>query len=116
MTPDSLAGLAEHLNTLTGADKVPLIVDEVLRWAIEWSASDVHIEPTADSVWIRLRLDGVLQEVGHLEKNLAPNLAARIKVLADLLSYKTDIPQEGSIRRDRLVHLLAGREFELQKT
>ena len=58
-------------------------------------ASDVHFEPTHRSVEVRFRIDGVLQPAATLAKDLAPNLVARLKVLADLLTYRLDIPQEG---------------------
>jgi type II secretory ATPase GspE/PulE/Tfp pilus assembly ATPase PilB-like protein len=95
-------------------EKIPLLVDEILRAALRWSASDIHLEPTQDSFWIRLRLDGVLQEVGHLKRAFAPNIIARIKVMAEMLTYRTDIPQDGGIRRTRISHLLKGEEADLR--
>src|SRR5262249_12965478 len=44
------------------------------------------------------RIDGVLRPVAALPRELAPNVIARLKVLADLLTYRVDVPQEGSIR------------------
>ena len=45
-----------------------------------------------------LRLDGVLQPAVTFPKDLAPNIVSRLKVLAELLTYRTDVPQEGRIR------------------
>lgn len=84
-----------------GPERVGRLVDQILLDAIRRSASDVHIEPTHRQVEIRLRLDGVLQPVATLSRELAPNLVARLKVLAELLTYRLDIPQEGSIRQDQ---------------
>ena len=47
---------------------------------------------------MRWRIDGVLQPVAVLPAKLAPNVVARLKVLAELLTYRTDVPQEGRIR------------------
>src|SRR5439155_17903240 len=47
---------------------------------------------------IRLRIDGVLSPAATLPRELAPNLVARLKVLAELLTYRVDIPQEGGMR------------------
>jgi general secretion pathway protein E len=47
---------------------------------------------------LRWRIDGVLQPVALMPMKLAPNIVARLKVLAELLTYRTDVPQEGRIR------------------
>lgn len=72
-------------------------VQRMMRIADEAGASDVHIEPTADALELRWRLDGVLQPLGRLPKESAPNVVARLKVLARLLTYESALPQEGRI-------------------
>ena len=74
----------------------------LLRQARDAGASDVHLDPTAGGLGVRWRLDGVLQPLGALPKEVAPNIVARIKVLAGLLTYETALPQEGRIWDDRL--------------
>jgi type II secretory ATPase GspE/PulE/Tfp pilus assembly ATPase PilB-like protein len=76
-------------------------VERLLAAGRAAGASDIHLQPAADALEIRFRLDGVLQAVGRLPLALAPNVVARLKVLADLLTYRTEIPQEGRIRQDR---------------
>jgi type II secretory ATPase GspE/PulE/Tfp pilus assembly ATPase PilB-like protein len=44
-----------------------------------------------------VRLSGVLQELVHLPLDLMDKLAGRIKVMASLISYQTDLPQEGHV-------------------
>ncbi len=83
----------------TGPERTSRIVDLILTDAVRRAASDVHFEPTHRAVEIRYRLDGVMQAVAMLSRELAPNLVARLKVLAELLTYRVDIPQEGSIRQ-----------------
>ena len=61
-------------------------------------ASDVHFLPGALGLQLTWRLDGVLQPVALLPAKVAPNIVARLKVLAELLTYRTDVPQEGRIR------------------
>lgn len=73
-------------------------VDRLLAAARRLAASDVHLLPAAEELEVRLRLDGVLQLAARLPRALAPNVIARLKVLADLLTYRTDVPQEGRIR------------------
>jgi general secretion pathway protein E len=74
------------------------IVDVLLTAAHEAGASDVHLQPNEAGLEIRWRLDGVLQPAGTLRGKIGPNLIARLKVLADLLTYRLDVPQEGRIR------------------
>src|SRR5205814_1567649 len=59
---------------------------------------DVHFEPTSHTLELRTRIDGVMQTEAVLPRELGPNVIARLKVLAELLTYRTDIPQEGGIR------------------
>jgi general secretion pathway protein E len=85
----------------TGPERTSRLVDQILRDALRRSASDIHLEPTSRAVEVRYRLDGVLQRVASLGRELAPNIVARLKVLAELLTYRLDVPQEGSIRQDQ---------------
>ncbi|MBP8304709.1 MAG: type II/IV secretion system protein [Phycisphaerae bacterium] len=72
-------------------------VDDLLARAVQADASDVHFEPTAGELVVKYRLDGVLNVVDRLPKAVADNVVARLKVLAGLLTYRNDIPQEGRI-------------------
>lgn len=73
------------------------VVNLLLRASRASGASDLHIQPTRDGQEIRWRIDGVLHDVALLSAELAPNVVARLKVLAGLLTYRTDVPQEGRI-------------------
>ena len=74
-------------------------VDRLLAAAAAARASDLHLQSTADGLDARLRIDGVLQRLAVIPKSVAPNVIGRLKVLAELLTYRTDMPQEGRIRR-----------------
>jgi general secretion pathway protein E len=74
------------------------LVDLLLTEARASGTSDVHLLPSAEGVEVHWRIDGVLHRIATLPASLAPNLVARLKVLADLLTYRTDVPQEGRIR------------------
>jgi type II secretory ATPase GspE/PulE/Tfp pilus assembly ATPase PilB-like protein len=73
-------------------------VDLILDRSRAEGASDVHFQPTRDGLEIRRRIDGVLEPVAILPASIASNVVARLKILANLLTYKNDIPQEGRIR------------------
>ena len=74
------------------------IVAAVLQAATQANASDVHFTPTEIELAISWRIDGVLRVVATVPRRLSANVAARLKVLADLLTYRTDVPQEGRLR------------------
>src|SRR5438105_3392111 len=93
------ADLQTLLNRLERSrlDYVPAVVDLVLEAAHRRQASDVHFDPTLRGLEVRFRLDGVLHPAAQLPLDAAPNVIARLKVLAELLTYRTDIPQEGRL-------------------
>jgi len=74
------------------------VVEQLIHWAGKLAASDVHLNPMADGLEVRIRLDGVLYRAGVFPGFALRKIVTRIKVLADLLTYRTDIPQEGRIR------------------
>lgn len=76
------------------SDAVALVLEEAQRAG----ASDVHLQPGPEGLDLRWRIDGVLQPAALLPPAVAPNVVARLKVLAELLTYRTDTPQEGRIR------------------
>lgn len=79
------------------ADYVPQLVDAVLQGARESQASDVHLRPTEHAIEMKWRIDGVLQPVAEFSRELGPKIVGRLKVMADLLTYRTDLPQEGRL-------------------
>jgi type II secretory ATPase GspE/PulE/Tfp pilus assembly ATPase PilB-like protein len=58
----------------------------------------VHLRPTPEGIDIALRIDGVLQSCGTFPRGKVSDVVTRLKVLSDLLTYKTDVPQEGRVR------------------
>jgi general secretion pathway protein E len=76
---------------------VARLVEQILLEAIQFGASDVHFEPTSGDLQVRYRLDGSLKTVEQLPGGISDNVIARLKVLANLLTYRNDIPQEGRI-------------------
>jgi type II secretory ATPase GspE/PulE/Tfp pilus assembly ATPase PilB-like protein len=79
------------------ADDIVGWVDEILEAAIAARASDIHFEPMSREMRVKFRLDGVLVSCETLPVRLAENVVARLKVLAGLLTYRNDIPQEGRL-------------------
>jgi type IV pilus assembly protein PilB len=59
------------------------MVDQLIRAAIEGGASDVHLEPMANKLRVRYRLDGVLIHKMDFPRDYTPRIISRIKILAD---------------------------------
>ncbi len=79
--------------------KYPIVekVESILKGAVNSNATDVHLEPTSVGLNVRFRIDGVLQDSEQLPAVAREGVVARLKVLSKLLTYRTDIPQEGRI-------------------
>jgi len=92
-----LRGQLESLD-LNDPDYAVVFARDLLGAARAAGASDIHIQPTADGLAIRWRLDGVLHEIGTFQRGESADVVVRLKVLAELLTYRTDVPQEGRIR------------------
>jgi len=78
-------------------EEAPVIrmVAVVLRQAVEGKASDIHIEPTVDSLRIRYRMDGILYSSLNLPLKVHPAIVARIKILSRLKIDENRVPQDG---------------------
>src|ERR1051325_11809031 len=75
--------------------EIGLLVNYILYDAIKAGASDIHIEPWESTLVVRVRLNGVLSELVHLPLDLMEKISGRLKVMANLISYQNDLPQEG---------------------
>jgi type II secretory ATPase GspE/PulE/Tfp pilus assembly ATPase PilB-like protein len=80
------------------AEYATQFVDELLKAAVEVGASDVHLHPVQQSLEVRWRIDGVLQSLGTFPRGVSADVVTRLKVLAQLLTYQSDLPQEGRLR------------------
>jgi type II secretory ATPase GspE/PulE/Tfp pilus assembly ATPase PilB-like protein len=73
-------------------------VNALISSAIERSASDLHLEPTAEGYEARLRVDGLLEVASHHDSTTGRSMVTRLMVMAHLLTYRLDLPQEGRAR------------------
>ncbi|GGO82479.1 type 4 fimbrial assembly protein PilB [Marinobacterium nitratireducens] len=82
------------------ANDAPIVrfVNKILLDAIKNGASDIHFEPYERIYRIRSRIDGILQEVAKPPANLAPRLAARLKVMSKMDISERRVPQDGRIK------------------
>lgn len=82
---------------LSTEGKAPLVrlVDRLLFTAVQRGASDLHIQPTADGVIVRHRVDGVLDQGHPLPQNFFRPLISRIKVMGRMDVAERLVPQDG---------------------
>jgi type IV pilus assembly protein PilB len=66
-----------------------------LRYAAEGKASDVHIEPMADKIRVRFRVDGTLNTSLVLPIEVHQAVVARIKILSNMRLDEKRKPQDG---------------------
>jgi type IV pilus assembly protein PilB len=60
-------------------------------------ASDIHIEPQADRIRVRYRVDGALHEVLDLPGSMGPAIVSRVKIMAGMNIVERRRPQDGQI-------------------
>ena len=82
------------------AQETPVIklVNSLLIEGIKRGASDIFIEPWEDTVRVRARVDGLLEEVFSPPKSLASSIVSRIKVMSELDISEHRIPQDGRFK------------------
>ena len=90
----------ESVDGSEGVEETPIVrfVNKVLIDAIKQGASDIHFEPYENNYRVRFRTDGILSEVVRPPKNLAPRLAARLKVMSQMDISERRVPQDGRIQ------------------
>jgi len=74
---------------------VTKIVATILRYAVDGSASDIHIEPNPKNVGVRFRVDGTLATSLELPKNVHMAVVARVKILSAMRLDERRKPQDG---------------------
>lgn len=93
-------GVDEKSFSLSGMSAPVEIVDQVIAQAIKLSASDILFEPQEKEVNVRVRVDGVLQNVGVMPHGSYDQVISRIKVLGNMDVTENRKPQESKIRVD----------------
>jgi type IV pilus assembly protein PilB len=85
------------LSNLPDIPKIPDLVDLILFHAISHQASDIHVDPGPDALFIRMRIDGVLHIFQQLPLTFMSPLISTIKVYAGMDIAETRMPQDGQI-------------------
>ena len=93
---DSLDDNSELTEAVNSAPVVKL-VNSMIDYAIRSGSSDIHIEPLEDRVRVRIRIDGVMQEVMSNPISAKDAITTRIKILGGMNIAEKRIPQDGRI-------------------
>jgi type IV pilus assembly protein PilB len=91
--PVELLGLQE------AATETPIVklVNTLLSQAVTHGASDVHFEAEPREMRVRLRVDGVLEEIARIPGRMVPGVVSRIKIMSELDISERRIPQDGRV-------------------
>ena len=88
----------ESLRDLVSGAPVVRAVNDLLEKAVELRASDIHIEPFAAGLVVRMRIDGLLRPVAAPAGVLPQAVISRIKIVANLNIAERRLPQDGAAR------------------
>ncbi len=104
LSKETKAGLQKEIKNVLDYQKkikslegksVSELIGAVLGGGILLNASDVHIEPEEKKTKLRLRIDGLLEDVAFVEESTYQSLLSRIKLLSGLKLNISDRPQDG---------------------
>jgi len=110
--------LQEYVEALPRAEDIletesdsPIIrlINALFQEAIRKSASDIHFEPYADKLAVRIRVDGFLQNILEVPHHFAAPVISRIKIIASLDISEKRLPQDG-----RIEIVTAGRSVDIR--
>ena len=88
--------ITEKMENIEDTESVTELVDNIIRLAIEKRASDIHIEPQADSVRVRFRIDGELFIMANVAKDKQSQIIGRLKAISNMHQEKQE-SQDGRI-------------------
>lgn len=91
--------------------KIPIvdIVNQIILYAAQHRASDIHFDPLEDALMIRMRIDGTLRNHSVVPKIYERNLITRIKLVAAMNITETRLPQDGAIKGR-----IAGKDLDMR--
>ncbi|MGQ9732884.1 MAG: GspE/PulE family protein [Candidatus Zipacnadales bacterium] len=92
---DSLIDVSDDLVATVDEAPVVRLVEKMIRDAVVQRASDIHIEPRADTFVLRFRVDGLLQTLAELPIDLHRTVVSRLKILAGCDISESRLPQDG---------------------
>ena len=93
--PAPASGVASDILASSDSTPVKRLVNAILLDAINQRASDIHLEPFADHLAVRYRIDGVLYSRQPQPRDKAAAIVSRLKVMTDMDIAERRLPQDG---------------------
>jgi type IV pilus assembly protein PilB len=93
--PRRRAALRPETTAVSENAPVVQVVDSILTQAVRERASDVHIEPSDNVIYVRYRIDGALKDVLELPVAMGMGLVSRIKIMAGIDIVEKRRAQDG---------------------
>jgi type IV pilus assembly protein PilB len=99
---DDVEHVDETVDLQLVSEEAPIVrmVNSILTQAVADRASDVHLEPTANRVRVRFRVDGVLHDTSEAPLSVHRPAISRLKIMAGIDIAKTRVPQDGRFTVD----------------
>jgi type IV pilus assembly protein PilB len=90
---------AQVIELRESAEDAPVVklVHSIVAEAVERGASDIHFDPEAAAMRVRLRVDGVVGESTTVPNAMAAGLVSRVKIMANLDIAERRLPQDGRV-------------------
>src|ERR1700733_12692130 len=99
VTSSSIAEKSAHdIEVMANEPTVINLVNLIISTALRERASDIHLVPFAETLQLRYRIDGLLQEKPPPPKQLHAALVSRVKIMADMNIAERFMPQDGHIQ------------------
>lgn len=96
--PDEEEIGVDTLRALVDEAPVVRLVNMIVSQAVRDRASDIHVEPQADSVRVRYRIDGMLRETMKVPRRSHAAIASRFKIISNMDIAERRIPQDGRVQ------------------
>ncbi len=83
-------------------------VNTLIDTGVRHDASDIHLEPCADKLQVRHRIDGALRDLPPCSKDVMAQVISRVKLLAGMDIAERRLPQDGSIHvevAEKTIHI-----------
>src|SRR4051812_31238197 len=74
------------------------LTNRIIVEAVKMRASDIHVEPMADRVRLRYRIDGICMERDNLPKRMQNSMLSRLKLMSGMNIAERRVPQDGRIK------------------
>jgi type IV pilus assembly protein PilB len=101
----------EMFDVHDAATETPIVklVNALLSQAVTHGASDVHFEAETREMRVRIRVDGVLEEIARIPGRMVPGVVSRIKIMCELDISERRLPQDGRVGLN-----VAGKQIDIR--